>query len=70
MNKTYAYSHEPAICENSRARRVEKVLNPKSSANIRLLEKMELLKETRDERLHSYLNKIIKNVKNGKLELH
>ena len=70
MNKVYAYSHEAGISENSKARRVEKVLHPKNSAHVRLLEKMELLKETRDERLHSYLNKIIKNVKNGKLELH
>jgi hypothetical protein len=70
LSKVYAATHDPIINDHSRVRCYERILHPKSNANIKLLEKIDSLKESKDERLHSYFNKIIKNVKNGKLDLH
>lgn len=38
--------------------------------HLKLLEKIDLLKDTKDERMRIYFNKIIKSIKNGKLDLH
>jgi hypothetical protein len=49
---------------------LQMISHPKSNANLKLLEKIGFLKDSKDERLRFYLNKIIKNVLNGRLELH
>jgi hypothetical protein len=36
------------ICDYSKVRYLDKILHPKSNANLKLLEKIELLKESKD----------------------
>lgn len=68
-------SHGPScdfgfMNDHSKMRYVEKILHPKSNPRLKLLEKMDLLKDSKEERLHAYLNKVIRNLVNGKLDLH
>jgi hypothetical protein len=56
--------------DHSKMRYFEIILHPKSSPRLKLLEKMDLLKDCKEERLQAYLNKVIRNIVNGKLDLH
>lgn len=71
VSKTHSFPADPIILnDHSKLRYLEKIMHPKSNPQLKLLEKIDLLKDSKDERLHYYFNKIIRNIKNGKLELH
>jgi hypothetical protein len=54
----------------NKMRYLQMISHPKSNSNLKLLEKISLLRDSKDERLRFYFNKIVKNILNGRLELH
>lgn len=71
LGKSHGPSCDAAfINDHNKTRYFEKILHPKSSPHLKLLEKMDLLKENKEERLQAYLNKVIRHIVNGKLDLH
>jgi hypothetical protein len=71
VGRTHGLGCDPVVLnDHSKMRYFEKILHPKSSVHLKLLEKIDFLKDVNDERMHTYFNKIIKNIKNGKLDFH
>lgn len=56
--------------DHAKLRYFDKILHPKSNPHLKLLEKIDLLKDSKEDRMHAYFNKIIKSIINGKLDLH
>jgi hypothetical protein len=69
--KGYAVGGEGVVMnDHAKLRYFDKILHPKSNPHLKLLEKIDFLKENKEDRRHIYFNKIIKNIINGKLDLH
>ena len=56
--------------DHAKLRYFDKILHPKSNPHLKLLEKIDFLKDSKEDRMHVYFNKIIKNIIYGKLDLH
>jgi hypothetical protein len=71
VGRSHTTGHEAGVMnDRSKLRYFDKILHPKSSPHLKLLEKIDFLKDTKDDHLHSYFNKIIKNIISGRLDLH
>jgi hypothetical protein len=71
VGKAHATGGEGVVMnDHAKLRYFDKILHPKSSPHRKLLEKIDFLKDSKEDRMHVYFNKIIKNILNGKLDLH